>query len=174
MPVVSCYRVSLLALLTVAVVVTAAPTQAPTEAATKVDCGQLVKLLPADKLNTVFGEWILIEAYSDNENYVEKFQVIKSSKIELLATSSDNNVLLKQQDMIDDICVRYFNHNMTVIENTLQLTSKTLKLQESELQPIRKQAQCLQFSLPARFTYDGAAEFCADTEGDTYIKPKVV
>lgn len=48
----------------------------------------------------VFGEWILIEAFSDDEGYAEKLKMGKSSKVELRATSSDKSVLFKQGNMM--------------------------------------------------------------------------
>ncbi|XP_014067863.1 saxitoxin and tetrodotoxin-binding protein 1 [Salmo salar] len=196
------YGVALLALLAVSRV-TAAPT---TEPPTEEDCGKLVKPLPADKFNTVFGEWILIEAFSDDEGYAEKLKMGKSSKVELRATSSDKSVLFKQGNMIDDTCVNYSIMNMSIVENTIQrlkdngiskahflqacpdclvmhfsntitvagvpirmvrsfyIFGKTGKLHESELEPIRKQAECLKFPQPAQFIYDGVAEFCPETK----------
>uniref|UniRef100_A0A4W5RSF6 Apolipoprotein M n=1 Tax=Hucho hucho TaxID=62062 RepID=A0A4W5RSF6_9TELE len=199
------YGVALLALLAVSRV-TAAPTPEPP---TEEDCGKLVKPLPADKLNTVFGEWILIEAFSDDEGYAEKLKMGKSSKVELRATSSDKSVLFKQGNMIDDTCVNYSIMNMSIVENTIQRTKdngiskahflqacpdclvmhfsntitvagvpirmvrsfyifgKTGKLHESELEPIRKQAECLKFPQPAQFIYDGNEEFCPETKKET-------
>ncbi|KAK2849554.1 hypothetical protein Q5P01_009388 [Channa striata] len=85
------------------------------------DCVHLNKSLSAEDLHTIFGRWILHEAFvlSRHDLFSQILKTISSSQIEFMPTDNNHTVISKHENMRDETCTRY-SVTFTIVGNKIQ------------------------------------------------------
>ncbi|KAL0974237.1 hypothetical protein UPYG_G00217520 [Umbra pygmaea] len=91
------------------------------------DCKHLLQPLAPGNQQTIFGKWVFLEGFSDNEVVSEILRNTSSSWIQISPTSENETVLLDQRNLIEGNCMNS-SANMTFSKSSFQVTHDNISI----------------------------------------------